>query len=72
MLLSGCSALSLKRVESLFGNHALGISNKESRIIITTRNEDVASLDDDEHCIQLKTLGRKKCGISFVEKPFQE
>ncbi|KAF7070082.1 hypothetical protein CFC21_075638, partial [Triticum aestivum] len=51
-------------------NHALGISNKGSRIIITTRNEDVSSLADDKHCIQLKMLGKEEGWDLFCKKAF--
>ncbi|VAI26638.1 unnamed protein product [Triticum turgidum subsp. durum] len=51
-------------------NHALGISKNGSRIIITTRNEDVASLADDEHGIQLKTLGKEEAWDLFCRKAF--
>ncbi|KAG0519867.1 hypothetical protein BDA96_08G023500 [Sorghum bicolor] len=49
---------------------ALSRSKKGSRIIITTRNEDVASLADDEHCMQLKTLGKKEAWDLFCSKAF--
>uniref|UniRef100_A0A8R7UCP0 Disease resistance protein RPM1 n=2 Tax=Triticum urartu TaxID=4572 RepID=A0A8R7UCP0_TRIUA len=51
-------------------NHALGISKNGSRIIITTRNEDVASLADVEHGIQLKTLGKEEAWDLFCRKAF--
>ncbi|KAM3253611.1 hypothetical protein ACQJBY_047604 [Aegilops geniculata] len=51
-------------------NHVLGTSKNGSRIIITTRNEDVASLADDEHGIQLKTLGKEEAWDLFCRKAF--
>ncbi|XP_045084215.1 disease resistance protein RPM1 isoform X1 [Aegilops tauschii subsp. strangulata] len=51
-------------------DHALSISNKGSRIILTTRNEDVASLADDEHGIQLKMLGKEEAWDLFCQKAF--
>lgn len=51
-------------------NHALAMSNKGSKIIITTRNENVASLADDKHYIQLKTLGKEEAWDLFCRKAF--
>jgi disease resistance protein RPM1 len=49
---------------------ALSRSKKGSRIIITTRNEDVASLADDEQRMELKTLGNKEAWDLFCSKAF--
>ncbi|XP_066360105.1 disease resistance protein RPM1-like [Miscanthus floridulus] len=51
-------------------DHALSIGKKGSRIVITTRNEDVASLADDEQHTQLKTLGKKEAWDLFCSKAF--
>jgi disease resistance protein RPM1 len=51
-------------------DHALVRNKKGSRILITTRIEDVASIANDEHCIRLKILGQKEAWVLFSMKAF--
>lgn len=51
-------------------DHALVRNKKGSRIIITTRIEDVASIANDEHCIRLKILRQKEAWVLFSTKAF--
>ena len=54
----------------IFLNHAFATNNKGGRVIITTRNEDVAILADEDHCIMLKTLQWKEEWNLFCRKAF--
>ncbi|CAN6334779.1 unnamed protein product [Urochloa humidicola] len=51
-------------------DHALVRNRKGSRVIMTTRIEDVASIADDEHCIKLKILRQKEAWGLFCMKAF--